>query len=166
MLRGVIAVMPGYSGGKTNLEEEPPSYEEVCSGITGHAEVIKIDYDPMFIAARDLLTVFFGSHDPTTLNRQGDDAGAQYRSVIFYTTPEQRQAAKQIIQEINASSPEGRTIVTAVEPLDRFYPAESHHHDYYANNRARSYCQLVINPKLKKVQERFANLLAKQEKHE
>ena len=155
MLRGVISVLPGYAGGKT----ENPTYEQVCSGTTGHAEVIRIAYDPKLLAFDTLLTVFFASHDPTTPDRQGNDRGTQYRSVIFYTTPEQKRTAEQLIQQLNASSEEGKPIVTEVKPLIQFYEAEDYHRDYYAKNSEKGYCQVVINPKLKKVQERFATLL-------
>lgn len=155
MLKGVISIAPGYSGGTT----ENPTYEEVCGGTTGHAEVIYIEFDPMKITYRDLLTVFFGSHDPTTKNRQGNDLGTQYRSVVFYSTPEQQKEAKRFIDEINASNPEGKLVVTDIDPLDKFYPAENYHHDYYAKNPGNRYCELIINPKLEKVQEKFAELL-------
>jgi peptide-methionine (S)-S-oxide reductase len=159
MLRGVISVMPGYAGGTI----EHPTYEQVSSGTTGHAEVIQIVFDPAHITFRDLLTVFFGSHDPTTRNKQGNDVGPQYRSIILYTTPEQKQIAEDFIKELNASSQDGRPIVTDVEPLNTFYVAESYHQDYYANNKTQPYCELIINPKLEKVQKQFADLLARNE---
>ncbi len=155
MLKGVQAVAPGYAGGTT----ENPTYDEVGSGKTGHAEVIHIEFDPSQIAYRDLLTVFFGSHDPSTKNRQGNDVGTQYRSIILYTTPEQKKTAEDFIAEINASNPNGAPIVTEVEPLTTFYAAESYHEDYYARNKGNAYCELVINPKLEKVQRKFADLL-------
>jgi peptide-methionine (S)-S-oxide reductase len=155
MLRGVTAVEPGYAGGTTS----DPTYDEVSEGKTGHAEVIRITYDPAQVAYRDLLTVFFGSHDPTTVNRQGADVGTQYRSVIFSTTDAQKENAEQFIKELNDSSKEGAAIVTDVESLDAFYPAESYHKDYYARNNTASYCEIVINPKLEKVKEKFAALL-------
>ena len=154
-LRGVATVLPGYAGGtKPN-----PTYDEVCSGQTGHAEVIKIEFDPTKIKYTDLLTVFFGSHDPTTINRQGNDVGTQYRSVIFYTTPDQKVEAEKFIEELNTSSKEGKPIVTEVKPLEKFYEAENYHKDYYARNRSATYCELIINPKLEKVQKQFAELL-------
>jgi peptide-methionine (S)-S-oxide reductase len=159
MLRGVISVMSGYAGGTI----EHPTYEQVSSGTTGHAEVIQIVFDPAHITFRDLLTVFFGSHDPTTRNKQGNDVGPQYRSIILYTTPEQKQIAEDFIKELNASSQDGRPIVTDVEPLHTFYVAESYHQDYYANNKTQPYCELIINPKLEKVQKQFADLLARNE---
>ncbi len=155
MLKGIISVMPGYAGGT----KENPTYEEVCSGTTAYVEVIRIEYDPKKITFRDLLTVFFGSHDPTSINQQGNDAGTQYRSVIFYTMPEQKIEAEKFITEINDSHAAGKPIVTAVEPLVKFYEAENYHRDYYANNRGNPYCEVIINPKLQKVQRDFAKLL-------
>ncbi len=157
MMKGVSSVLPGYSGGKN----PNPTYEQVCSGTTGHAEVVKIEYDPSLVKYRDLLTVFFGSHDPTTLNRQGNDVGTQYRSVIFYTTPEQQKQAEDFIKEINASNKDGKSVVTEVVPLENFYEAENYHHDYFATHPGNPYCEVVINPKLEKVQKNFAQLLDK-----
>ena len=155
MLRGVSSVLPGYAGGAT----ENPTYEQVCEGNTGHVEVVRVEYDPSIVQYRDLLTVFFGSHDPTTKNRQGNDVGTQYRSVIFYTTPEQKSEAEKFIQEINASNKEGAVIVTDVESLKKFYVAENYHRDYFAKNPGNPYCERIINPKLEKVKEHFADLL-------
>lgn len=155
LLRGVTSVRPGYTGGTT----KNPTYEEVSSGQTGHVEVIEVHYDPEVVKYRDLLTVFFGSHDPTTLNRQGPDVGTQYRSVVFYATPEQRDEALGVIKEINNSNPEGARVVTTVEPLRAFYDAEDYHHNYFKNHPENPYCELVINPKLEKVQQHFAHLL-------
>ena len=155
MLKGVQSVLPGYAGGET----ENPTYDEVYGGNTGHAEVVQIEYDPELVNFRDLLTVFFGSHDSTTLNRQGNDVGTQYRSVVFYTTPVQEMEVKKFIEEINNSNSEGGKVVTEVEPLKKFYKAENYHEDYFAKNPNNSYCQIIINPKLKKVQEKFANLI-------
>lgn len=157
MLEGVISVEPGYAGGKT----ENPTYEQVSTGATGHAEVIKIDYDPVRIRLDDLFTVFFATHDPTTLNRQGADVGTQYRSAIFYSTPEQKEAADKFIAGLAASSAEGGPIVTEVAPLGKFYPAENYHKDYFSNHPEQAYCQVVINPKVEKVQAKFAELLKK-----
>jgi peptide-methionine (S)-S-oxide reductase len=160
MLRGVSSVMPGYSGGaKVN-----PTYEEVCSGTTGHVEVVRVEYDPALIMYKDLLTVFFGSHDPTTKNRQGNDVGAQYRSVIFYTTPEQKTGTESFIKDINDSDKMGKPIVTAVKPLANFYEAENYHHDYFARNPGNPYCEVIINPKLQKVTQHFAGLLKDENK--
>ncbi len=157
MLEGVTHVEPGYAGGKT----ENPTYEQVSTGATGHAEVIKIDYDPSLVKLDDLFTVFFATHDPTTLNRQGADVGTQYRSAIFYSTPEQKEAAEKFIASLTASSTEGGPIVTEVAPLEKFWPAESYHKDYFAVHPEQAYCQVVINPKVAKVQEKFAELLKK-----
>ncbi len=159
MLRGVSEVGPGYAGGTT----KNPTYESVSNGNTGHAEVIHIEFDPAVIAYEDLLTVFFASHDPTTVNRQGNDVGTQYRSIILTTVPEQKEKAEKFIASINASSKEGKPIVTEIKPLDVFYPAEDYHKDYYAQNKTAGYCELVIHPKLQKVQEKFADLLKKNE---
>ena len=156
MIRGVLSVLPGYSGGRT----DNPTYEKVMGGNTGYAECAKIEYDPTLVKFRDLLTVFFGSHDPTTLNRQGADVGTQYRSVIFYTTPEQKTETEKFIAEINISNKNGKPIVTEVLPLAKFYEAEDYHHDYFANHPENPYCEIVINPKLEHVKKDFASLLA------
>ncbi len=155
MLKGVCTVLPGYAGGTV----PNPTYEQVCSGSTGHAEVIYLEYDPSLVKYRDLLTVFFGSHDPTTKDRQGNDVGTQYRSVVFYTSPEQKTEAEQFIKEINESNELGNPVVTEVVPLDTFYEAEDYHRDYFAKNPGNPYCQMIINPKLQKVKEKFAQLL-------
>lgn len=160
MLKGVFSVSPGYAGGHV----ENPTYEQVSSGDTGHAEVIYIEYDPGVVSYRTLLTVFFGSHDPTTLNRQGNDVGTQYRSVIFYTNTEQKKVAEEMIKEINDSNKEGKPLVTEVVPLDKFYIAEDYHKNYYRENKNALYCQIIINPKLEKVQKEFADLLKNNEK--
>lgn len=159
MLKGVVSVSPGYAGG----EKINPTYEEVSAGNTGHAEVIRIEYDPTEISYENLLTVFFGSHDPTTRNRQGNDVGTQYRSVIFYTTEDQQAEALRFIKNINESNSKGDPIVTEVAPLTSFYNAEDYHKDYYAKNTNNSYCELVINPKLEKVQKQFADLLKRKQ---
>jgi peptide-methionine (S)-S-oxide reductase len=157
MLEGVRSVTPGYAGGHT----ENPTYSQVCRGDTGHAEVIRIEYDPGAVRYRDLLTVFFASHDATTLNRQGNDIGPQYRSIVLYADEEQKAEAEAFIRELDASSADGDPIVTEVAPLSRFYPAEQEHLDYYARNKSQGYCQVIIAPKLQKVQQEFAALLAK-----
>jgi peptide-methionine (S)-S-oxide reductase len=171
MLKGVFSVEPGYAGGsKSN-----PTYEDICTGTTGHAEVIKIEYDSQIIPLETLLTVFFASHDPTTKDRQGNDVGTQYRSIILCqsqeqkllclpagrqaTKPSQFEICKRFIENLNASSEKGAPIVTEVKLLETFYPAEDYHKNYYENNKNQGYCQVVINPKLKKVQEEFAKLL-------
>lgn len=164
MLRGVVSVLPGYAGSeKSNTKslttDAAPTYEEVCSGNTGYAEVIKIEFEPEKISYEDLLTVFFASHDPTTLNRQDNDTGTQYRSIILFTNDWQEQTAKRFIADLNASSHEGKPITTEIKPLTQFFPAESYHVDYYAQNKEAQYCELVINPKLEKVQKKFAHLL-------
>lgn len=160
MLKGVLSVRPGYAGG----EKENPTYEEVSTGNTGHAEVVRIEFDPSVISFRDLLTVFFATHDPSALNRQGNDVGTQYRSAVFFTTPAQKEAAGLFIKELNASSEKGGPVITQVAPLSSFYGAEEYHKDYYARNKKAPYCQIVINPKLKKVQQKFAELLKDHEK--
>ncbi len=157
MMKGVVDVRPGYAGGPAS--GSGPTYEEVCTGTTGHAEVIRIEYDPNLVPYEDLLKVFFGSHDPTTLNRQGNDVGTQYRSVIFYTTPSQKEIAESKINEINQSAKLGQPIVTEVSPLDQFYEAEDYHQKYFENHQNNGYCQVVINLKLEKVQKEFADLL-------
>lgn len=155
MLKGVTSVAPGYAGGaKPN-----PTYEEVCTGETGHAEVIRVEYDPSEITYRTLMTVFFGSHDATQLNRQGNDVGTQYRSAIFPTTSAQAEEARAFIAELEGSAAGGDPIVTTVEENAVFYPAEDYHKDYYANNKNQGYCQVIIAPKLQKVQKDFADLL-------
>lgn len=157
ILKGVSKVEPGYAGGTV----ENPTYSQVCTGTTGHAEVIRIEYDPSVVSYRTLMTVFFGSHDATELNRQGNDVGPQYRSAIFPTTPEQAEEARRMIDELQNSSKEGDSIVTTVEEGATFYPAEDYHKDYYNQNRTQGYCQVIIAPKLQKVQKEFAELLAK-----
>ncbi len=163
MLKGVISVTPGYSGG----EKPNPTYEEVCGGTTGHAEVVRIEYDPSLVDYKTLLTIFFATHDPTTLNRQGNDVGTQYRSTILYSDDQQKIEAEKFIDDLNnfeakAEDPEhgeGLPIITTVEPLTKFYPAENYHKDYFARNPGNPYCQVIINPKLEKVQKEFAELL-------
>jgi peptide-methionine (S)-S-oxide reductase len=157
-LKGVISVMPGYAGGTT----PNPTYKSVSGGQTGHAEVIQVEYDPAQVSFNDLLTVFFATHDMTTPDRQGPDIGPQYRSIILYTTEEQKKASEEKIKEINASSSAGSPVVTEVKPLEKFYPAEEYHRDFYAKNPDQPYCQIVINPKLEKVEKDFADLLKKQ----
>jgi methionine-S-sulfoxide reductase len=155
MLKGVSKVEPGYAGGTM----EDPSYEKVSSGSTGHAEVIRVTYDPAIITYEDLLTVFFGSHDPTTLNKQGADVGEQYRSVVFFSDEDERKAATRLINDVNESLKDGTRVVTQLEPLDTFYPAEEYHHDYFKTNTSAPYCQLIIEPKMEKVRKRFAQLV-------
>src|SRR5437773_388484 len=139
-LRGVRSVVSGYAGGNV----KNPTYEQVCGGLTGHAEVIKIEFDPSQIGYRDLLTVFFATHDPTTLNRQGNDVGTQYRSIVLYASDEQRREAEAFIKELNETKTFGKPVVTTVEPLGEFYDAEDYHRNYYAKNPYQAYCQYTI----------------------
>jgi peptide-methionine (S)-S-oxide reductase len=154
MLKGVESVTPGYTGG--NIPN--PTYEQVCSGNTGHVESVSIVYDPAQVTLHSLMTVFFGSHDSTTLNRQGNDVGTQYRSAIFCATTEQKTEAEEFIKNLNETKG-GDKVVTEVSMLDVFYPAENYHKDYYLNHEYTPYCQIIINPKLEKVQKEFAELL-------
>ena len=154
-LKGVSAVMPGYAGGAM----DNPSYEDVSRGTTDHAEVARITYDPEVIKYRDLLEVFFATHDPTTMNRQGNDVGTQYRSAIFYENEKQRNEAETIVRELSDSNSFGKKIVTEVKKLDKFFPAENYHRNYYNQNEGQPYCQFVIAPKLKKFKEKFTSLL-------
>ncbi len=146
-LRGVVAVEPGYAGG----ELPNPTYEQVCSGTTGHAEVARVTFDPEVISYRDLLDVFFTVHDPTTLNRQGADVGTQYRSVIFYHDDEQRAVAEQAIRAIDQSGAWGAPAVTERSPLPPYFAAEDYHREYYRRNQNQPYCRAVIAPKLAKL---------------
>jgi len=157
-LKGVQSVKPGYAGGTV----AEPTYEAVCSGTTGHAEAAKIDFDPGQISYAELLNVFFATHDPTTLNRQGNDIGSQYRSIILYASAEQKRAAEQAIKELTADKTFDKPIVTEVKPLDKFYEAEAYHHQYYKNNFNQPYCQFVISPKLAKLRQKFSNKLKDQ----
>lgn len=154
-LNGVISVMPGYAGGSL----KNPTYDDVCDGRTGHAEAIRIEFDPSAISYRDLLTVFFATHDPTTPNRQGNDVGTQYRSIVLYASAEQKKQAEGLIRELNDSSVFGKPVVTEVKPLGEFYEAEDYHRKYYANNSYQPYCQFIISPKLQKLHKQFAELL-------
>jgi peptide-methionine (S)-S-oxide reductase len=156
-LRGVERVESGYTGG----DVPKPSYQDVCTGTTGHAEVVQITFDPATVSYRDILEVFFATHDPTTLNRQGADAGTQYRSAIFYHSPAQQQIAEQLIAHLNAENIWDRPIVTQVVPLTAFYPAEDYHQGYYRGNPSQGYCQAVIAPKVAKFRKRFAERLLK-----
>lgn len=155
-LKGVQAVIPGYTGGTVSH----PTYEHVSLGTTGHAEALKITYDPTVISYNDLLTVFFYTHDPTTLNRQGNDIGTQYRSAIFYQNTEEKEKAEAFISELNEAHAYDRPVVTEIAPLGTFYGAEDYHRNYYALHSNERYCQLVIEPKLEKLYERFKSLLA------
>lgn len=157
MLRGVEKVESGYIGG----QYPNPSYRDVCSGMTGHAEAVRITFDPSEISYRDLLGVFFTIHDPTTLDRQGADIGTQYRSEIFYHSPEQRDAAEQVIDELNRNKVWDDPIVTKVESADTFYPAENYHQDYFTANPDQPYCQVVVAPKVAKARQAFFDRLAR-----
>ncbi len=158
-LRGVERAIPGYTGG--HLAD--PSYEQVCSGRTGHAEAVEVTFDPQEISYEDLLEVLFAMHDPTTENRQGADVGTQYRSAVFYHTPEQRAAAERAVSDLAREAWwEGEKVVTQVVPADTFYPAEEYHHEYFARNPERGYCRAVIAPKMAKLRKRFAPRLTSQ----
>jgi peptide-methionine (S)-S-oxide reductase len=152
-LRGVQQVESGYAGG--HLDD--PTYEHVCAGTTGHAEVVRVTFDPATVGYRDLLEVFFAIHDPTTKDRQGADVGPQYRSAIFYENDEQRRTAEQLIEELERDGV-WHGIVTEVQRLERFWPAEEYHRDYYRRNPGQGYCQAVIAPKLASFRKRFAEL--------
>jgi peptide-methionine (S)-S-oxide reductase len=156
-LRGVEKVESGYSGGTTTN----PSYEEVCSGRTGHAEVVQVTFDPGVISYRDVLDAFFAIHDPTTLNRQGGDVGTQYRSAIFYHTPEQRAVAERAIEDLAAEGLWDDAVVTEVTQFTRFYAAESYHQDYFARNPYQPYCAAVIAPKVAKFRKTHLERLAR-----
>ena len=152
-LQGVTAVESGYSNGKTFN----PTYRQVCNGDTGHAEVVRVTFDPNTISFREILEVFFTIHDPTTLNRQGNDSGTQYRSAIFYHTPAQKAAAEQLIAELTSEKVFGDPIVTEIAPAQTFYVAEDYHQEYFVNNSAQPYCQFVVAPKVAKFRKKFAH---------
>ena len=156
-LKGVGKVESGYSGGAT----ADPTYRAVCAGTTGHAEVIQVTFDPQVILFKEILEVFFTIHDPTTLNRQGADEGSQYRSAIFFHTPEQKTIAEQVIKEIRAAGIWNAPIVTEVTPFKAFYVAEDYHQEYFRNNPEQMYCQMVITPKVAKFRKRFLAKLKK-----
>jgi peptide-methionine (S)-S-oxide reductase len=157
-VKGVISVDSGYSNGHV----ANPTYKAVCTGLTGHAEVVKIVYDPAVISTRDILNVFFAIHDPTTLNRQGADVGTQYRSGIYYHTPEQKEIAENLIKELTAQKIFDNPIVTEVEAIKDFYIAEDYHQEYYVNNKFQPYCMAVISPKVNKFRKQYLELLKKQ----
>jgi peptide-methionine (S)-S-oxide reductase len=157
-LKGVEAVESGYSGGKA----ANPSYREVCTGRTGHAEAVQVSFDPAALSYRDLLNVFFALHDPTTLNRQGADVGTQYRSAIFYHDGEQKAAAEQLIKELNDQHIWDTPIVTEVAKFDSFFVAEDYHQEYFANNPYQPYCMAVVAPKVAKFRQHFVERLKKQ----
>lgn len=154
-LKGVETVESGYSGGKT----KNPTYNEVCTGETGHAEVIHIIFNPKLISFKELLEVFWKTHDPTTLNRQGADSGTQYRSVVFYHSREQKETAEKYKSDLNKENVYNQPVVTEISSFDQFYKAENYHQNYFANNRSQGYCQFVIVPKIEKFRKIFNNKL-------
>lgn len=156
-LQGVKSVLPGYSGGRV----ENPTYEQVCSGRTGHAEAAQIEFDPAVISYEKLLDVFWHTHDPTTLNRQGNDVGTQYRSAIFYHDERQREIAEKSKMELEKSGAYGDPVVTEIVPFKKFYVAEDYHKNYYDQNREAPYCAFVIDPKIRKLTKQYANQLKK-----
>lgn len=154
-LEGVTSAVSGYSGGHV----ENPTYEQVCTGLTGHAEVVQVTYDPAKISFAELLEVFWSTHDPTTLNRQGADVGTQYRSAIFYHTDEQRREAEHYLNRLNEENVFFAPIVTEITEFTGFYPAEDYHQEYYAANPEQGYCRMVIQPKMEKFRKAFARKL-------
>ena len=156
-LKGVEEAVSGYSGGKV----ANPSYDMVCSGTTGHAEVIRVTFDPTLISFKEILQVFFSIHDPTTLNRQGSDIGTQYRSAIFYHTPEQKMIAEQVIKELESAHVWNTPIVTELKPFEAFYPAEDYHQEYFKRNPNQPYCRVVVAPKVAKFRKQFLDRLRK-----
>jgi peptide-methionine (S)-S-oxide reductase len=156
-LKGVEDVMSGYSNGQTLN----PTYQQVCGGDTGHAEVIQLKFDPEIISYRDILKVFFAVHDPTTMNRQGGDIGTQYRSAIFFHSPEQEKTAHEVIDELNAEQIWDTPIITEVAPISNYFPAENYHQEYFANNPNQPYCMAVVAPKVAKFRQKFLNKLKK-----
>jgi peptide-methionine (S)-S-oxide reductase len=154
-LQGAVQVLPGYAGGSL----PQPTYEQVCGGGTGHAEVVQVAFDPAVISYRDLLDVFFTIHDPTTLNRQGADVGTQYRSVVFYHSTAQKETAEEVIAELEEAGTWKAPIVTELVPFDVFYPAEDYHRDYYRQHSDQPYCRVVIEPKLRKLEKKHSPIL-------
>ena len=157
-LEGVENVSSGYAGG----QHPSPTYEEVCRGTTGHAEVVQVQFDPEATSFRELLEVFFSIHDPTTLNRQGADVGTQYRSAVFYHSAEQQKTAQTLIRELEAEGIWPDPIVTEIAPLEKFHEAEAYHHDYFRRNPSQGYCRAVIHPKVAKFRSRFRHKLKSQ----
>lgn len=150
---GVLEVLPGYSGGHV----DNPGYEQVCGADTGHVEVVRVAYDPGVVGLETLLRIFFATHDPTTLNRQGGDVGPQYASVVFYANETQKAVARQVMEEVQDAL--GQAVVTRIQAAERFWPAEEYHRNYYARHPAQGYCQMVISPKMAKFRKQFASLL-------
>ncbi|MBW7915270.1 MAG: peptide-methionine (S)-S-oxide reductase MsrA [Trueperaceae bacterium] len=157
-LRGVSAVRSGYAGGHV----ADPSYEDVCTGRTGHAEVVAVDFDPAEVSYADLLRVYFTMHDPTTKDRQGNDVGSQYRSAIFYRGDDQRATAESVMREVSAAGIYDAPLVTELRPLEAFYPAEAYHDDYFARNPRQPYCQAVIAPKVQKFRKLYRDRLKRE----
>lgn len=155
-LKGVESVTSGYAGG----HKPNPTYQEVCSDTTGHAEVVRIVFDPTIITYADLLEIFWQTHDPTTPNRQGNDIGSQYRSIILYINQDQKRTAQKMLAELEEHKTFPSAIVTEIQPLHEFYPAEDHHQEYYLRNKTQPYCQFVISPKLQKFKKKFKEKLA------
>lgn len=158
-LEGVHEVVPGYAGGHV----DDPTYRQVCSGTTGHAEVVRVRFDPDVVSYRELLEIFFAMHDPTTRDREGPDVGPQYRSIVLCHTPEQEETARRTIRELEAEGVWDDPVVTEVERLEAFHPAEPHHRDYYRENPEQGYCRVVIAPKLAKLRKRYADRLTPEE---
>src|SRR6267154_2667096 len=156
-LKGVLSTSVGYAGGT----QQNPTYQDVCTDRTGHAEVVQVEFDPSQVSYDDLLRVFWENHDPTTLNRQGPDTGTQYRSAVFYHSPDQKKAAEDVIAEFTKNEVFDDSIVTEVKPLDVFYPAEEYHKDYYARNPNQGYCRAVVGPKVAKARKTFFERLKK-----
>ncbi len=154
-VKGVTSVTPGYSGGHVRN----PTYEQVCTDTTGHAEVVQVEFDPRVVTFGELLHIFFTIHDPTTPNRQGADVGTQYRSVIFYHTEQQRKTAAEVMEEITKSGIWGKKLVTQLEPLKEFYPAEEYHRNYFERNPSQPYCRMVIEPKVAKFRKHYLQML-------
>jgi peptide-methionine (S)-S-oxide reductase len=156
-LKGIIKVESGYAGGTV----PNPTYEQVCTGTTGHAEVIQITYDPNLITFKEILNIFFTMHDPTTLNRQGNDVGTQYRSIILYHNQNQKQIAEQVIKENTQARIWNNSIVTQLEPYQTFYKAEDYHQEYYKKNPEQTYCKIIIDPKISKLRKQYLEKLKK-----
>jgi peptide-methionine (S)-S-oxide reductase len=154
-LKGVVDVVPGYSGGSI----KNPAYREVCSGRTGHAEVVQISYDPEIVSYKEILEVFFMTHDPTTLNRQGNDVGTQYRSAIFYHDEKQKETAREVVQSFEKEKVYDQPLVTEITPFEAFYEAEETHKDYFERNEKQPYCQFIVAPKVAKFKEIFKDKL-------
>lgn len=157
-VKGIKSVIPGYSGGSTSN----PSYEQVCTGITGHAEAIQIEFDSKIISFEKILDIFWHTHDPTTLNRQGNDVGTQYRSAIFYHDDNQKNIAEKLKKELEKEDVFKNPIVTEITPFSKFYPAENYHKEYFENNRNAPYCSFVIDPKIQKLLQKYSDKIKKE----